>query len=152
MKNIGKVAVEIYMIFRKFNGSITAISGFLGRDDKSRLSRQINPNDDRRDNFYIELLEAHREMVKFSPEMEEEIWQILERERSTFRQANPTGRLQIAELVKRTHSELGDVNFALCTNAAPEDLEREAFEAMQAATDTYERVRQMREERENFIN
>lgn len=152
MKRYEKIALEIYLLLRDRSGIFSSIAGSLGRNDPSRISRQLNPSDDRRDNPYTEFLEIQATLATLAPDLEEKVWNILERERERFRACLPTGKLQLAELVKRAHSELGDVNFAICTNASMDDLERETFEAMQAATATHERVKQMREEKQNFIN
>lgn len=138
MRNLQKIAVDIYMVFKKFNGSITAISGFLGRDDSGKLSRQINPNDDRRDNFYIEILEVHREMAKFSPEMEREIWQILVHERNQFIPAESMKKVETAERINKVFGELGDVIYKNSTNADQSEISREAFELLEASKELYE--------------
>lgn len=135
-----KIALEIYLLFRKAAGSFSSVSGFLGRNDSSKISRQINPSDDRRDNPYTELLEIQQALMSFSPDLEESVWQILERERAKFRAQNPTRRTQIAELLQKTHSELGDVIFANNTGASKETLQKEAFELLEAAKNLHEQT------------
>lgn len=147
-----KIALEIYLLFRNHAGSFSSVSGFLKRNDSSKISRQVNPSDNRRDNPYVEMLEIQQALMSFSPALEEAVWQILERERSRFRCSTPTRKVQLAELLRKTHTELGDVIFANNCGASQEELEKEAFELCQAATEQYERIKQMRTEKQNFIN
>lgn len=143
MKNLRKIAVELYMLFHEYSGSISNISGKLGRNDSSRLSRQINPNDDRRDNFYIELLGAHQAMIIDNPELEEKIWFVLERERDGFRKTAGARKIQTIEHITKVFSELGDVIYKSSTNAPQEDLEKEAFELAKASEELYENIKEI---------
>lgn len=147
-----RIALEIYMLFRNRAGSFSSVSGYLKRNDSSKISRQINPSDERRDNPYVEMLEIQQALMSFSPELEDAVWQILERERSRFRCSAPTRKVQLAELLKKTHTELGDVIFANNCGASQADLEKEAFELCQAANEQYERIKQMGREKQDFIN
>ncbi|HEY0429009.1 MAG TPA: hypothetical protein VGC76_14605 [Pyrinomonadaceae bacterium] len=139
-----KAALEIYMLFRRHPGSISTVSGYLKRNDSSKFSRQINPTDEQRDNPYVELLEIHEAMLSFSPGLEAEIWKILERERTKKLQAAPVVT-QLAELMRRIHTELGDVVCAREEGASRAELQKEGFELLQAVRDFYEKIKQLSE-------
>lgn len=148
-----KIALEIYMAFRKAAGSFSSVSGFLGRNDSSKISRQINPSDERRDNPYTEILEIQSALMSFSPELEEKIWQVLERERAKFRHARPSRKIKIAELLHKAYSELGDVISANNTNAPDEVIQKEAFELYEAAKQLHEQTSgSFNSTGENFTN
>jgi hypothetical protein len=133
MKNYKKTALEIYGLYHDANGSITGISSRLQRNDSSKLSRQINPNDDRRDNFYIELLEAHRAMAEFMPDLEEEIWKILERERSVFIGKASARRKKTAEHLYKLQTEIAEFNYKRDIGVPQEELEKECYDILPAA-------------------
>jgi hypothetical protein len=141
-----KSALEIYMLYRDRSGAFSAVSGNLGRNDSSKLSRQLNPTDERRDNPFIEVMEILAGTMSFSPELEEKVWQILERERGTHRKDAPTFRAQIADMLNKIFSELGDVSTINLKGGSKADWEKESFELLKAAENLYEKVKQWRDE------
>ncbi|HEY0658253.1 MAG TPA: hypothetical protein VGD05_07250 [Pyrinomonadaceae bacterium] len=156
MGNAKKTAKEIYFLYHETHGSITGISSQLGRNDSSKLSRQINPNDDQRDNFYEELLEVHEAMMEKFPNLEEKIWNVIERRRAAFRAAHPTHKMQRNEHIYKVHRELGDVMHKNNVGASKEELVQEAFELVQAGKELFENIAsdgQTREEiKETYIS
>lgn len=143
-----KLAREFYWLFREYNGSISNVSGFLGKNDSTEFSRQINPDDHRRRNPFIQTLEVLGALTKFAPDLEEAVWKILERERHRHRQGLPTSRKNVAEHLNKVFDELKDVVFANNSGASQDDLEREAFELVQAVQDQYEEIKNLRSGRE----
>lgn len=146
MTDYQKTALEIYMLFQKHNGSFSTVSGFLRRNDSTKLSRQINPNDDRRDNPFVEVLEILEGAMSHSPELEAHLWTILERERSAHRKDTPVIKIQIAEIVGKIFDELRDVSNVNLKGGSKDDWEKESFELMKAAETLYEKVKQWKDE------
>ena len=144
-----KIAVEIYLLFHACSGAISSVSGFLGRNDASKISRQINPNDDRRDNPYEEVLEIQRALMSFSPELEAQVWGVLERERSLFRRGIKTKQIETAEHIQKTFAELGDVIYKHSTGAPQHEMVKKTFELYQAGKDLYENVAEIESESVN---
>ena len=140
-----KLELEIYLIFRSVNGSITTVSGLLGKNDSSELSRSLNPNDIRRNNFVVLTLEVLGALTKFAPLLEEEIWAVMERERKGMRKGVPDARKNVAEHINNVFAELQDVVFANNTGASQQDLEKEAFELLKAAENQYEAIKERKQ-------
>lgn len=130
------------MLTKKYPGCISGISGHMKKNDSSKLSRQLNPSDERLDNPIIESLKILKGACEFSPELETEIWTLIERERSRHCRAEGSLRAQLAELLFKIHSELGDVVYKHSMGASKDDLEREGFELFQAVKNFYEKVKQ----------
>lgn len=143
MNDYEKTALEIYFLLKENNGAFSSISGYLKRKDSSKISRQLNPTDDRRDNPFTEVLEILEAISSFAPGLEEGIWQILERERNKHRKSVPR-TIQLAELISKIFPELGDVVLCNSTNASQEDMEREAFQLLKAVEAVYEQVKNQR--------
>jgi hypothetical protein len=150
MNKYHKTALEIWTLFHQFPGSISLICGKLRRNDSSKLSRQINPNDDRRDNPYIEILEIHEAMEQDNPALEDAIWSIVERERSLFKKGQGFNRSRVAEQINRVYDEFGDVLKKHTVGAPADELIKETFELTQAAGDLYESVKSVELSREEI--
>lgn len=136
-----KLALEIKRLFEDHRGSLSSVSGYLGENDSGKISRQLNPNDDKRDNPYLELLNIHEALISFAPGLEEKVWQIIERERGKLRKDSPARPVKLAELISQIFPELGDVVFCNTTNASQEDMEREAFQLLKAVEAVYEEIK-----------
>lgn len=136
-----KLPLEIHRLFEDHRGSFSSISGYLGRNDSGKISRQLSPSDDSRDNPYLEIVDIHSALISFAPQLEEQIWQILERERKRLRKDAPSPRAQLAELINKVFPELGDVVFCCNTNASQEDREREAFQLLKAVEAVYNQIK-----------
>jgi hypothetical protein len=136
-----KAVLEIYLAFRNHSGSFSSVSGYLGSNDSGKISRQINPSDDRRDNPYEEVLEIQRALMSFSPELEAKVWGIIERERNSHRKDCPNKKEELATLMHKIIEELSDVVSINMKNGSNSELEKESFELVQAAKNFYERVK-----------
>jgi hypothetical protein len=137
-----RAEMELYMLTKKYPGCISGISGHMKKNDSSKLSRQLNPSDERLDNPIIESLKILKGACKFSPELETEIWTIMERERSKNCRDGGSLRAQLAELLFKIHTELGDVVYKHSVGAPKADLEKEGFELFQAVKNFYEKIKQ----------
>lgn len=140
-KEFTSAGLEIYLLYREYPGVFSAVSGNLRRNDSSKLSRQLNPTDDRRDNPFTEVLEILLGTLAFSPKLEEEVWRILERERSRHRKEAKTHEKQVAELVDKVFGELSDVSTCALKGGTQDDWEKETFELVKAAEDLHEQVK-----------
>lgn len=100
-----KLPLEIHRLFEDHRGSFSSISGYLGRNDSGKISRQLSPSDDSRDNPYLEIVDIHSALISFAPQLEEQIWQILERERKRLRKDAPSPRAQPARPARRTYQQ-----------------------------------------------
>lgn len=141
-----KAALEIYVLYREHSGVFAAVSGNLGRSDSSKLSRQLNPTDDRRDNPFVEVLEILFGTMQFSPGLEAKVWGVLERERSRHRKDFPTVKIQTAELMESICDELGDVvKLQMRGNYSQNELEKEGFELLQSVRNFYEKIKEPEE-------
>jgi hypothetical protein len=136
-----KLALEIHRLFEDHRGSFSSISGYLGRNDSGKISRQLSPSDDSRDNPYTEIVDIHAALISFAPQLEEKVWQILERERGKLRKDSPSRAVHIAELINKVFPELGDVVFCCNTNASQEEKEREAFQLLKAVEAVYQEIK-----------
>lgn len=145
MKQQEKLALEIYLTFKDYPGAYSSVSGYLKRNDSTKISRQLNPNDDRRDHPYIEVDEIQEALLSFSPDLEEAVWNLLEQRRNSRLKKAPKRNVQIAELIKKVFPELSDVVFCNTTNASHEEMEREAFQLLKAVEAVYEEIKNRRE-------
>lgn len=147
MTDYEKVELEIYFLFREYPGALSAISGNLKRNDSSKLSRQLNPSDDRRDNPFTEVLEILIEgAIPFSPALAADVWQILFREWSKHQKDEPAIKAQLAELMEKIFDELKDVSTINFRGGSKADWEKESFELLEAAKQLYEKVKQWKDE------
>jgi hypothetical protein len=138
-----KAEMELYMLFKDNPGAVSGISGYMKENDSSGLSRQFNVSDTRRPNPFIEVMRVLQAAMKFSPEMEERLWIILERERSRHRKDEPGLKEQFAELIEKIFDELGDlVKLNLKGGYSKAELEKEGFELLSAVRKFYEKVKQ----------
>jgi len=141
MKSQDKLALEIYMLFKDYPGAYSSVSGYLKRNDSTKISRQLNPNDDRRDHPFIEVDEILEALLSFSPELEDGLWSLLEQRRNSRVKKAPKRNIQLAELIKKVFPELSDVVFCNTTNASQEEMEREAFQLLKAVEAVYEQIK-----------
>ena len=135
-----RIEFEIDALIGKHRGALSGISAYLERDESSKISRQLNPHDTRRDNPFREVLEIIEGAQSFSPRLAAELWQILERERSAMREDTPVQIIDIAKSIHRVFAELSDVVFANNSGASAEVLEKEAFELMNVSISNYENI------------
>lgn len=141
MKNTHKIAVKIWSLYHEYSGAISSISGALKRNDSSKLSRQINPNDERRDNFYIEFLEVHSQMARLYPELEKAVWSVICRERDLFLKNGDAHRIaRVNEMIKKIFDEFGDVMDKNNNKACKDEMVKETFELKTAVLEFYEHL------------
>jgi hypothetical protein len=141
--DFNQAELELYMLFKEFPGAVSGICGYMKENDSSGLSRQLNPTDERRPNPLIESLCILQGAMKFSPELEDRIWSILDRERSRHRRDDQTLKEQFAELMEKIFDELGDlVKLNMRGGYSKAELEKEGFELLDAVKKFYEKIKQ----------
>lgn len=139
--NFQTAEMEIFNLIRNHSGSVSGISGYMKENDSSRLSRQISPTDVRRDNPYIEVLKIQEATMKFSPELEEALWLIIDRERSKHRKDTQSLEEQLNELVEKIYEEFGDILKLKMRGGSRAELQKEGFELLNAVKKFCEKVK-----------
>lgn len=142
---------EIYLLFHENRGAISGVSGYLRRDDSSKLSRQLNPNDDRYSNPFTEGLEILWALRKFAPELESSVWKILEREREGW-ETNPSGETNAAELFKLLLDKFNEVIFADKYGTSDDKLEKNLYDLKTAVEKKLDFVKNRRGQRTGVLN
>lgn len=139
--------MEIFNLLRNHTGSISGISGYMKENDSSRFSRQVSPTDERRDNPFIEVLKIQQAAMKFCPELEEQLWIILDRERSKHRQDTQSLEDQLNDLVEKIYDEFGDIlKLKMRGKASKAEFRKEGFELLNAVKNFCEKVKDAEDE------
>lgn len=126
--DVERIQKDIYDAFRRVHGSLSLVSGYRGRNDPTKLSRQLNPWDERRDNPFTESLAILEAAARFAPDLEAELWAILEAERSRWARTACGGGESIGRLIHRVGDELNDVTEAVIDGADARKLRKEVAE------------------------
>lgn len=140
-ENTEMLALEIYMLMKQRPGAFSFVSGLLERNDSTKISRQLNPNDDRRDNPFVEVDQILTALLAFSPEIEEQVWGCLEQRRLHRLPAVSTRKRDIPDLIAKILPELGDVIRCSGQGAPRPEVEKEVYELLKVVEALYERVK-----------
>lgn len=141
MKPDNQLALDIFLLFNEHRGALSCVSGLLKRNDSTRLSRQLNPNDDRRDNPFVEVDQILTALLSFKPELEKAVWNCIEQRRLHRLRKSPPQTTELMELIGRIFPELRDVVEKHGVGAPLPDLEKEVYELLKAVEDVYEAIK-----------
>jgi hypothetical protein len=138
-----KLEREFYLLFHAHRGSFSGVSGYLQRDDSTKISRQLNPGDDRYSNPFFETLEVLWALKNFAPNLEKTVWDILVREREGW-STDCSGFSTAADLLKNILDEFTDLIYADKCRVPDEQLEKELFELKTAVEEKLNFVKNRR--------
>ncbi len=141
--------LEIYFETKKteHRGCLVDAADYLHLRDASRISRLVNPNDNRANTIFGEAMQLLQAFSHKHPKLAHFIWAKMTLKANNFL-AFTGSELdffeELGELADSAAREQLDVNFAISRRKSAEEIEQEAFEAFDRSRLQYERARALR--------
>lgn len=141
---------EIHELFESHRDSIKTCARYLGKGD-SNISRQINPNDPRRPNPFYSVMEILWALDCFCPELSDDLWAILQRERECWRVNCRNTKANSAALLQKIMDELKDIVFCDLTDATLEEKKVQTLQLRDAVDEKLGFINQLLGEKVGLI-
>ena len=139
-----KFDVEIYEETKekKNRGCITDAADYLRHRNSDRVSRLINPNDERANTIFGEVVDLLEAFNHKHPLLAQFIWKKICLKVNGFMETgNQTVKLaEFAQMADAAAREQMDVNSAVMLGQSVEDIQKEAFEALQKSQAQYDKA------------
>ncbi|HRH44699.1 MAG TPA: hypothetical protein PKY82_23885 [Pyrinomonadaceae bacterium] len=137
-----KFDLEIYLKTKdpEFNGCFVDASDYLHRKDSSKISRQLNPADSRKDTLFGEAMDVLEALHYKHPELAKFIWKKMNLQWHEISREAQNHKSKLLNIVRQTSNEQLDVYDAIARELPETDLKREAYEAYLQSKAQYEQI------------